>query len=136
MEKKHHLIIGCIVAACWYWFVRDTWSCAVMGTIGALLPDIDTGKYHRHWLWHSIIPGAACFMYAIVTNPARFGDVAVLCIGIATHLLCDVKFKKRMGSYCIVTRAGDRMGARHTDYWLILNALIGIVLSFISTCLR
>ena len=137
MDKKTHLVAGIAIAVTWYYFVHDAWACVVMGIIGALLPDVDTGPQHRFWLWHSILPGLGCFVYALVNNPAvRLADASVLCLCIAGHLLLDLKWKNRSGTYCITIHKGDRMSARHTDWWLILNAAAGIILSLIAIVSR
>lgn len=73
--------------------------------IGALFSDLDmtfARKYHRHWLFHSILFTGICWVLCL-QYPEFMLFVAILNFSVGLHLLFDINVKKskRVGFYCI-----------------------------------
>lgn len=155
MDGRVHVPVGfmtCLVVyvLTYYYFGNgDTFSLAFFGIIGSILPDLDQlMRRHRDALTHSALFPFLTVIYMLGWNINRYYDVFFFMLAYGFHLLLDLKIKKegKLGTYCIVkpgfvkrkkkksnaTELGiDRMSAKNTDKWLLLNAVACFVSCFV-----
>lgn len=83
---------------------------------------------HRHWFWHSAIVPCLTILPLFLSGTFLSAGIVCLCVGL--HLLADVKIKgKKIGTYLIFKRKGDRMGRKNTDRYLIFNGIVSVLFS-------
>lgn len=127
INKKNHLIVSTILffllGFTKYVAFGDIFIVIVMGITADL--DLLFDK-HRHLLTHSIILPALTL----------FGGFTHLELSIilswGVHLLCDISFKKKRGTYCIIIFK-NRFNYRNSNIWLIVNFGLSLILFFLPT---
>lgn len=85
---------------------------------------------HRHWFWHSsLLPILSTVPLFLLGQ--RFIGIGIVCLGFGVHLLGDLRIakEKKILGYLIFKWKGDRMSARNTDIYLVVNAAICIILA-------
>lgn len=143
MDKKYHLLVASIVFIILWIFIPKIHITDIFFPIFmTIFPDIDLAFEkrlgHRSMWTHSIILPLLVFIF----NPISAYALILLSIGI--HLLCDLRFTKKMGFYNIIILniylsnmvhfPRYRLKGNQTSAWLVVNFLIALII-FIWWCL-
>lgn len=148
IKKKWHLFFNTIflipVGILIYYYILDSSILIPMIylaiPIGAVFPDLDLAfgqRYHRHWLFHSILWLIVCWVLALM-YPIFMLFIALLMYSVGIHLLCDMRFRKVGGTYTIklfevpITRKVKGLNYGKSTLWLFLNFLLSIILLIIT----
>jgi hypothetical protein len=109
MDAKKHIPIGFLACLAvylityYYYGNGDTYALFIAGVFGSMCPDLDQLIHrHRDFFFHSVLFPAALLIYMLFWNQNRYYDVFFFTFSYGFHLLCDLKFKGKIGTYLIV----------------------------------
>ena len=129
MNRKWHVLIAGIIFMILGWVIPEMRIAHLYIYVTVtLLPDFDIlfKIRHRHWIFHSLyFP----LLSLIITFSEGITSVQMGCLlAIGIHLLLDVSFKKKGGTYCV-----SGLNYEKTTIFLIVNGLISIGLFILWT---
>ncbi len=154
MEKKWHLIVGTVILLVFWYYIKEIKFWMVIIAIPYLIiSDLDFSlgeKWHRNFLFHSIILGLIIYLYVKITIPTPFVSLLISIIVFATglHLLLDITLFPSgwKGTYCLKfignrpffwfvkfnkNKPFTKRGVL-TTLWLFINFLLSVILLIIE----
>ena len=135
------ILIGCLV----YYYVLDSTIVVIgayLGVIFGNISDMDLTigqKYHRHFLFHSIIWTVVMWLFAL-QYPEMMLVLSFTILGVGIHCLEDIQLIKASmrGTYTIkvrqtITGKVKGLSGWNSTIWLVANFIVSVVL-FVITC--